>query len=42
MERKTLYETGYTGFVSGEFMPDPDADISAQRAIEHLRGLNIT
>ena len=39
---KTLYETGYTGFVSGEFMPDPDADISAQRAIEHLRGLNIT
>jgi sugar phosphate isomerase/epimerase len=37
----TLYATGYTGFVSGEFMPDPDANISAQRAIEYLRGLNI-
>jgi sugar phosphate isomerase/epimerase len=38
---ETLFATGYTGFVSGEFMPDPDASISAQRAIEYLRGLNI-
>lgn len=37
-----LFKTGYAGFVSGEFMPDPEADISAQRAIEHLRGLNIS
>jgi sugar phosphate isomerase/epimerase len=37
---EALYATGYTGFVSGEFMPDPDANISAQRAIEYLRGLN--
>jgi len=35
-----LYATGYTGYVSGEFMPDPDANISAQRAIEYLRGLD--
>lgn len=38
---ETLYATGYTGFVSGEFMPNPDANISAQRAIKYLRGLNI-
>jgi len=37
----TLYRTGYAGFVSGEFMPDPEAGISARRAIEFLRGLNI-
>lgn len=38
---ETLYSTGYSGFVSGEFMPHPDANISAQRAIQHLRGLNM-
>ncbi len=27
----------YRGFVSGEFMPLPDADTAAQRAIAHLR-----
>jgi sugar phosphate isomerase/epimerase len=27
----------YRGFVSGEFMPHPDADTAARRAIEHLR-----
>jgi sugar phosphate isomerase/epimerase len=32
-----LRETGYDGYVSGEFMPFPDADTGAQRAIEHLR-----
>ncbi len=37
----TLFETGYDGFVSGEFMPIPDADTSAQRAIEYLQGLDI-
>ena len=35
----TLYETGYQGYVSGEFMPEPDADAAAQRAIAHLRSL---
>jgi len=33
----TLTATGYQGFVSGEFLPLPDADTSAQRAIAHLR-----
>jgi len=32
-----LRETGYGGYVSGEFMPVPDADTGAQQAIEHLR-----
>ena len=34
-----LRETGYDGYVSGEFMPVPDADTGAQRAIDHLRPL---
>ena len=33
----TLREAGYDGYVSGEFMPVPDADTGAQQAIEHLR-----
>jgi len=32
-----LYSTGYQGFVSGEFMPLPDADIAASQNIEWLR-----
>jgi sugar phosphate isomerase/epimerase len=32
-----LFATGYQGYVSGEFMPLPDADTSAQQAIVHLR-----
>ena len=32
-----LFATGYTGFVSGEFLPMPDAVTGAQKAIEHLR-----
>ncbi|MGC8880068.1 MAG: 5-keto-L-gluconate epimerase [Anaerolineae bacterium] len=32
-----LRDTGYTGYVSGEFMPQPDADTGARRALEHLR-----
>ena len=31
-----LDETGYQGWVSGEFMPLPDADTAAQRGISHL------
>jgi sugar phosphate isomerase/epimerase len=34
-----LAETGYDGFVSGEFMPLPDADTAAARSIDHLRGM---
>jgi sugar phosphate isomerase/epimerase len=34
-----LFSTGYAGFVSGEFMAEPDADAAAQKAIRYLRGL---
>jgi sugar phosphate isomerase/epimerase len=34
-----LAATGYHGFVSGEFMPLPDADTAAQNGIAHLRAL---
>jgi sugar phosphate isomerase/epimerase len=36
---EALYATGYRGYVSGEFMPLPDADTSAQKGIAFLRGL---
>jgi len=35
----TLLATGYQGFVSGEWMPLPDGDTSAQKGIARLRGL---
>lgn len=35
----TLYATGYQGYVSGEFMPLPDGDTSAERGIAHLHSL---
>ena len=35
----TLFATGFGGWVSGEFMPIPDADTGAERAIQHLQGL---
>jgi sugar phosphate isomerase/epimerase len=38
---ETLLSTGYEGFVSGEFMAVPDADVAARKAIDHLRGLGI-
>ena len=34
-----LFATGYQGFVSGEFMPLPNADIAAERSIAYLRQL---
>jgi sugar phosphate isomerase/epimerase len=34
-----LQATGYQGYVSGEFLPLPDADSAAARSIAHLRGL---
>ena len=36
---EALSQTGYEGFVSGEFRPLPDADSAARSAIEHLRGV---
>jgi sugar phosphate isomerase/epimerase len=36
---QTLFNTGYAGFVSGEFMPQPDADTAARKAIAHLRAI---
>jgi sugar phosphate isomerase/epimerase len=38
---KTLFKTGYKGFISGEFIPQPDAVVSASRALEYLRGLSL-
>ena len=35
----TLKATGYQGYVSGEFLPLPDADTAAARSIAHLRTL---
>jgi len=32
-----LFATGYHGFISGEFMPLPDADTAAQRSLAYLR-----
>jgi len=34
-----LSRTGYRGFISGEFMPLPDADAAAQNAVDYLRAL---
>lgn len=36
---KSLFHTGYTGFISGEFLPFPDADTAAQNSILHLRSV---
>ena len=38
---EVLFSTGYSGYVSGEFLAVPDADVAAQKAIEHLRGLGL-
>ena len=35
----SLLGTGYQGYVSGEWMPHPDGDTSAQKGIAFLRGL---
>ncbi len=37
----TLLATGYQGFVSGEFMAQPEADLAARKAAEFLRGLGL-
>jgi sugar phosphate isomerase/epimerase len=39
---RTLFETGYGGFVSGEFVPEPDGDTAAQRSITYLADLPVS
>lgn len=34
-----LFVTGYEGYVSGEFMPMPEADTAARASLRHLRTL---
>jgi sugar phosphate isomerase/epimerase len=34
---KVLSETGYTGWISGEFLPYPDVETAAQKSNQHLR-----
>jgi len=36
---KTLAQIGYAGYVSGEFLPLPDAETAGQWSIDHLRSL---
>ena len=38
---RTLRSNGYQGWISGEFMPVPDANTAAERSISHLRQLLI-
>ena len=32
----SLLSTGYKGWVSGEFLPEPDADTAAKKGLAHL------
>ncbi len=38
---RTLKDIGYQGFVSGEFLPKPDAETAARKAIEYLCSLDV-
>ena len=38
---RSLLDTGYTGFISGEHRPDPAAEIAARRGIDYLRALKL-
>jgi sugar phosphate isomerase/epimerase len=38
---RTLYAGGYDGFVSGEFLPQPDLDFAAKQNVEYLTLLNL-
>ncbi len=37
---EALFSTGYQGYVSGEFLPMPDADTAARQGIAYLRQLD--
>ncbi|OGN92194.1 MAG: hypothetical protein A2Y88_05675 [Chloroflexi bacterium RBG_13_48_10] len=39
---EALQSTGYQGWISGEFMPLPDADTAAQRSISFLKKIILT
>ena len=36
---QSLSASGYRGYVSGEFVPMPDADTASQRGLAHLRAV---
>ena len=36
---KTLGQVGYAGYISGEFLPIPDAETAARDSIHHLRAI---
>ena len=37
----TLTRSGYQGFISGEFLPNPDPETAAKKSIQYLQGLKI-
>jgi sugar phosphate isomerase/epimerase len=37
----TLFAVGYSGYISGEFMAEPDADTAARRNLAYLRALEV-
>jgi sugar phosphate isomerase/epimerase len=39
---KALVSTGYKGWVSGEFLPNPDPDGAAQNSITYLRNIRLS
>ncbi len=36
---KTLYETGYKGFISGEHRPDPNPKVAVRNGLQYMRNL---
>lgn len=38
---RVLLETGYRGWVSGEFLPRPDGPASIARGLEYLKNLEV-
>ena len=36
---KTVKETGYQGFISGEHRPDPEPAVAAARGLEFLKNI---
>ena len=37
----SLRETGYAGFISGEFLPTPDPETAAERGIKQIKSVNV-
>ncbi len=38
---KALHDASYSGFISGEFLPKPDADTAAQKSIAFLKQIKV-